>query len=61
MTSMIKTGVLMAGLTALLMVAGQALGGHGGMMTNGLMRILTLFSTHPPIQKRISRLLAACR
>jgi heat shock protein HtpX len=32
MTSMLKTGILMAGLTALLMVAGQALGGHGGMM-----------------------------
>jgi heat shock protein HtpX len=29
---MLKTGILMAGLTALLMVAGQALGGHGGMM-----------------------------
>jgi heat shock protein HtpX len=32
MTSMIKTGMLMAGLTALFMVAGQALGGQGGMM-----------------------------
>jgi heat shock protein HtpX len=32
MTSTLKTGMLMAGLTALLMVAGQALGGHGGMM-----------------------------
>jgi heat shock protein HtpX len=32
MTSMIKTGMLMAGLTALLMVAGQALGGQGGMI-----------------------------
>ena len=29
---MLKTAVLMAGLTALLMLAGQALGGHGGMM-----------------------------
>ena len=29
---MLKTGMLMAGLTALLMVAGQALGGQGGMM-----------------------------
>ncbi len=29
---MVKTGVLMAGLTALFMVAGQALGGRGGMM-----------------------------
>jgi heat shock protein HtpX len=29
---MLKTGILMAGLTALLMVAGQALGGQGGMM-----------------------------
>ena len=29
---MIKTGILMAGLTALLMIAGQAIGGHGGMM-----------------------------
>ncbi len=32
MTSMIKTGMLMAALTAVFMVAGQALGGNGGMM-----------------------------
>ena len=32
MTSMLKTGLLMAGLTLLLMVAGQALGGQSGMM-----------------------------
>jgi heat shock protein HtpX len=32
MTSLLKTGMLMAGLTALLMIAGQALGGQGGMM-----------------------------
>ena len=31
MTSMIKTGMLMAALTAVFMVAGQALGGNGGM------------------------------
>jgi len=32
MTSMIKTGVLMAALTAVFMVAGQALGGNNGMI-----------------------------
>ncbi len=32
MTSMIKTGVLMAALTAVFMVAGQALGGSNGMI-----------------------------
>lgn len=32
MTSMLKTGLLMAGLTFLFMVAGQALGGQSGMM-----------------------------
>ena len=32
MTSMIKTGVLMAALTAVFMVAGQLLGGNSGMM-----------------------------
>ncbi|MEN8198582.1 MAG: zinc metalloprotease HtpX [Thermodesulfobacteriota bacterium] len=32
MTSMIKTGVLMAALTAVFMVAGQALGGSNGMV-----------------------------
>ena len=32
MTSMIKTGILMAALTAVFMVAGQALGGSSGMM-----------------------------
>ncbi len=32
MTSMLKTGVLMAGLTFLFMIAGQALGGQNGMM-----------------------------
>lgn len=29
---MLKTGLLMAGLTALLMIAGQALGGHNGLI-----------------------------
>lgn len=32
MTSMFKTGILMAGLTFLFMVAGQALGGQSGMV-----------------------------
>jgi heat shock protein HtpX len=32
MTSMLKTGVLMAALTAIFLVAGQALGGQSGMM-----------------------------
>ncbi|RUM40544.1 MAG: zinc metalloprotease HtpX [Desulfocapsa sp.] len=32
MTSMIKTGLLMAALTAVFMVAGQAMGGSNGMM-----------------------------
>ena len=32
MTSMIKTGVLMAGMTGLFMVAGQLMGGRSGMM-----------------------------
>jgi len=32
MTSMIKTGVLMAGMTGLFMVAGQLMGGQSGMM-----------------------------
>ncbi len=32
MTSMLKTGLLMAGLTMILMVAGQFLGGRNGMM-----------------------------
>lgn len=32
MTSMIKTGLLMAALTAVFMVAGQVLGGNSGMM-----------------------------
>ena len=32
MTSMVKTGVLMAALTAIFMVAGQALGGESGMV-----------------------------
>jgi len=32
MTSMIKTGILMAALTAVFMVAGQALGGSNGMV-----------------------------
>lgn len=32
MTSMIKTGLLMAALTAVFMVAGQALGGNNGMI-----------------------------
>lgn len=32
MTSLLKTGLLMAGLTLILMVAGQVLGGQNGMM-----------------------------
>lgn len=39
MTSMLKTGFLMAGLTLILLVAGQALGGQNGMMIALLMAI----------------------
>ena len=39
MTSMIKTGMLMAALTAVFMVAGQALGGRGGMMLALMMAV----------------------
>lgn len=39
MTSMIKTGLLMAALTAVFMVAGQALGGSSGMLIALLMAL----------------------
>ncbi len=39
MTSMIKTGILMAALTAVFMVAGQALGGSNGMVLALLMAL----------------------
>ncbi len=39
MTSMLKTGILMAGLTFLFMLAGQALGGQSGMMIAGIMAL----------------------
>ena len=39
MTSMIKTGLLMAALTAVFMVAGQALGGSRGMVLALLMAL----------------------
>ncbi|MDR3629703.1 MAG: zinc metalloprotease HtpX [Desulfocapsaceae bacterium] len=43
---MLKTAVLMAGLTALLMLAGQALGGHGGMMIALMMALGMNFFTY---------------
>ena len=45
----VKTAMLLATLTALLLWAGQALAGGG---------LLRLFSTHPPTEERIERLLA---
>ena len=45
MTSMLKTGLLMAGLTLILMVAGQVLGGQNGMMIALIMALgLNFFS-----------------
>lgn len=43
MTSMLKTGLLMAGLTFLFMIAGQALGGQSGMMFALLMALAMNF------------------
>ena len=46
MTSMIKTGMLMAALTAVFMVAGQALGGSNGMVFAMLMAVAMNFSAY---------------
>ena len=43
---MLKTAMLMAGLTALLMVAGQAMGGQGGMMIALMMALGMNFSAY---------------
>ncbi len=46
MTSMLKTGLLMAGLTFLFMVAGQALGGQSGMFIALIMALAMNFFSY---------------
>ncbi len=46
MTSMVKTGLLMTGLTFLFMIAGQALGGQSGMMIALIMALAMNFFSY---------------
>jgi Zn-dependent protease with chaperone function len=52
----LRTWLLVAGLTALLIAAGALVGGVFLYVVVGLAVAMTLFSTHAPISERIRRL-----
>ena len=54
----LKTTLLLGAMTGLLLAIGQVMGGRNGMTLALIMAGVMNFSTHPPLEERIARLMA---